>query len=555
VGLFSRQKRDTEDTERDAEPPRPIDPESVDLVEAKAVVAALAQAVGSDAEMRRAILRLQEASGMPHPDNAGATMAAFQEDRHFTTRLWRWLRAVASKANKEGQSDIAARAAYWSLVWNTTVVPNMVGADFISLGFDRPPDDVLKELLEEGGLALAELEDDFVVAQTAEPETVTAAMLRTVFPTTEAAPVQPATEEKGGQTHAESSASYTEGVADAVPDTSRGAAEEAESPSGATEAGNLDALLDLGDRLLQEGDIDGAQGAYDRVEGAGDVRGSLKLAALMEDHREDHEAAEAAWRRADEAGDLNGAGNLGRLLREKGDARGAEAAYRRCVDRGSDRAIADWAGLLFRRENASSEEVTEAIARLCGQHDRFIWHEDTSVIAHVFILDEMKERCDPMAIEAGTRRADEQDSAAGAWHLAWALRAKGDLPEAVAAFRRAAERGFDEAWVKGAGACLEMGDARAAEAMARDGDRAGSATASGMLGAILDENGRADEALEAYKRADAGGDGGGSFNLGIELLNRGDLRGAEEALQRAVECETENAEAALAHVRRLLASQ
>lgn len=127
----------------------------------------------------------------------------------------------------------------------------------------------------------------------------------------------------------------------------------------------------------------------------------------------------------------------------------------------------------------------------------------------MIILDSMIERCDPMAIEAGAKRADEQGSAAGAWHLAWALRARGDLPGAVAAFRRAAERGFDEAWVKGAGACLEMGDAAAVETMARDGDRAGSAGASGMLGALLDENGKSDEAFEAYKRADGGGDGAG----------------------------------------------
>ncbi len=490
------------------------------------VVTALVEAIGSDPAMRRAILQLQEASGMPHPDKAGATMAAYREDRHFTTRLWRWLRVVASKANDEGQSDIAARAAYWTVVWNMTVVPGMVGADFISLGFDRPPEDVFEELLAEGGRAVVELEDDFVVAQTAAPETVTAAMLRTVFPVADPAPAPVATEDK--------------------------ASEEAEPQSDAAETGDLDALLDLGDQLLQQGDIDGAQGAYARVEDAGDVRGSLKLAALFEDHREDHEAAEAAWRRADEAGHVNGAGNLGRLLREKGDARGAEAAFRRCLDRGSERAIADWAGLLMQRDDATPEEVTEAIGLLCGAHDKFIWHEDTSVIAHVFLLDEMEQRWDQAAIETGTRRADEQGSASGAWYLAWALRAKGNLPEAVAAFRRAAERGYGEAWVKGAGACLEMGDAGAAEAMARDGDRAGSASASGMLGAILDEAGRADEALEAYGRADAGGDGGGSFNLGIELLNRGDLRGAEAALQRAVERETDNAEEALAHVRRLI---
>lgn len=551
MGIFSRRQKNTEDGGGNAEP-RPVDSESVDLVEARAVLTALVQAIGSDSQMRRAILRLLEASGMPHPDNAGATMAAYREDRHFTTRAWRWLRAVAIRANEEDQNDLGAMAAFWSFVWNTNVVPNMVGADFITLGFDRPPDDVLKEILEEGGRAICGLGDEFVVAQTAEPNTVTAATLRGVFPGCEDAPVPVAAE--GGSSDARTEMRTTLAEASSSAPTSQDIAEETDLRS-AAEQGDMDAALNLGNLLLLRSDIDGAQRAYEQVEAASDVRGTLKLAALMEDHREDREAAEAAWRRADEAGQVNGAGNLGRLLREKGDVRGAEAAFRRCVDRGSERAIADWAGLLIQRDDATPEEVAEAIALLCGAHDKFIWHKDTGVMAHVFVLDEMEERCDPAAIEAGTRRADEQGSAAGAWHLAWALRAKGNLPEAVVAFRRAAERGFEEAWIKGAGACLEMEDAAAAEAMARDGDQAGSASASGMLGAILDEQNRGDEAFEAYTRGDAGGDGNSSLNMGITLMERGDLHGAEAAIQRAVERETDNAEDVLANIRRLIASQ
>jgi tetratricopeptide (TPR) repeat protein len=183
-------------------------------------------------------------------------------------------------------------------------------------------------------------------------------------------------------------------------------------------------------------------------------------------------------------------------------------------------------------------------------------HKDTSVIAHTFELDEMEERCAPAAIEAGTRRADEDGSPAGAWHLAWALRKKGHLGEAVAAFRRAGERDRNDAWFYGASTCLEMVDTAAVEAMARAGDSAGSAIASTMLGTILDEKGRGDEALEAYERADAGGDGNGSFNMAVTLLERGNLHSAEGALQRAAERGTDNAEEAaeaLAHVRHLIA--
>jgi hypothetical protein len=51
------------------------------------------------------------------------------------------------------------------------------------MGFDKPPADVLQDLLDQGGLAVSCLADEFVVAQTAEPATVTVAMLRRVLPT------------------------------------------------------------------------------------------------------------------------------------------------------------------------------------------------------------------------------------------------------------------------------------------------------------------------------------------------------------------------------------
>jgi tetratricopeptide (TPR) repeat protein len=107
-------------------------------------------------------------------------------------------------------------------------------------------------------------------------------------------------------------------------------------PHRTVEDRTADADLSLGDQLREQGDLDGAEAAFERVEATGDVRGSLKLAILLELHREDREAAETAWRRADEAGDVDGSGNLGRVLRDKGDVRGAEAAFRRCIDGAAD---------------------------------------------------------------------------------------------------------------------------------------------------------------------------------------------------------------------------
>ena len=170
----------------------------------------------------------------------------------------------------------------------------------------------------------------------------------------------------------------------------------------AADTGQTKRALDLGDRMLEQGDIDGAQAAYERAEAEGSVHATLRLAALMEDL----DGTEAAWRRADEAGSVDGAGNLGRLLKAKGDLRGAEAAFGRCVDRGGVRAAIDYAGLVSLRSDASPDEVAEAVAVLCPAIDGFVLGEDEMLVAGQFVLDGIEDRCDHAAIEAGLRLAD-----------------------------------------------------------------------------------------------------------------------------------------------------
>jgi hypothetical protein len=182
MSLFKRRARNIDEGGSGTAGPSPVDSVDVDLAEARAVVVALVQAVGSDSKMRGAVLGLLSACEMPKPSDTRAFMAALSEDRYLTTRPWRWLRAVAIKANEEGENDIAAMAAYWSWGWNATIVPQQTGADLLDIGFDRPPADVLKDLLDQGALAVSRLADAFVVAQTAEPATVTVAMLRRVLP-------------------------------------------------------------------------------------------------------------------------------------------------------------------------------------------------------------------------------------------------------------------------------------------------------------------------------------------------------------------------------------
>jgi tetratricopeptide (TPR) repeat protein len=360
----------------------------------------------------------------------------------------------------------------------------------------------------------------------------------------------------------------------AGPDAWKGA-EPASSPPAyeqptAPAAPTADVEIARGDELARELDIDGALAAFERAEALGDVRGSLRVAALMEDHRADPASAEAAWRRADDAGHVNGAGNLGRVLKERGDMRGAEAAFRRAADRGSHRAGIEYAGMVSLRPDARPAEVADAALVLCRADDCNLWHDDGMLMGAAFVFSGLEDRCDPAAIEAGVRRADAEGSAVGAWHLGFLLRRRGQAGEALAAFRRAAERGEPEGWPRAAETLLALGDSTGAEAAARHGEqlvtspprggipawrlKLAAAGASTILGMILDARGDLDGGLEAYRRADAGGDGTGSFNLGIELCNRGDLDGAEDALERAVERGADRSEAALADVRRRIKS-
>lgn len=323
----------------------------------------------------------------------------------------------------------------------------------------------------------------------------------------------------------------------------------------ADEAGDAAAARQLGVLLEERGDLDGAEAAYERAVGRGDVAALGKLAILIDIHRDDPAAAEAAYRRADDAGSVDGAGNLGRILKERGDLRRAEAAFKRCVERGSVRALADYAGLLSMREDADKKEIVATVRRLCPIADRFneaIENEGNAVLeyaAPVMVFEGMLERCAPAAIEAGLRSADADGSAAGAFNLGMRLRSRGDLQAASEASARAGERGHAMGWVNAGVALSELGDLSGAEAAARKAEEAGEVKGTGLLGSVLDQRGDRDGALEAYRRADAAGDGPSSFNLGIELRDRGRLEEAEEAFAHAEESEFPNSAGARNAVR------
>lgn len=174
MGLFRR--REPTGGEQEPVPASPvlIDPSSVDLEEADAVLTALASAVGSRPLMDAALPRLVVASGCPHPDDDFVQRQALLKDPFMPTRVWRWILAVMLRANQVKRYDISAKAVFWVNVWDETVAPTAEGSTFVLVGFDRAPRDTLSELLSAGTDALTQLPGDFVVARTAEPKVITA---------------------------------------------------------------------------------------------------------------------------------------------------------------------------------------------------------------------------------------------------------------------------------------------------------------------------------------------------------------------------------------------
>ncbi len=105
--------------------------------------------------------------------------------------------------------------------------------------------------------------------------------------------------------------------------------------------------LEEGDRLVQQGDLEGAYEAYQRAAEKGDAAGTASAyAGLVAEIRGDRAEAEKAYRQADEQGDGYGAFRLGLLLSNRGQWDEAQAAWRRADERGYDDPPFDTVALL-----------------------------------------------------------------------------------------------------------------------------------------------------------------------------------------------------------------
>ncbi len=312
--------------------------------------------------------------------------------------------------------------------------------------------------------------------------------------------------------------------------------------------GDLSALVELGLVLERRGEIEAALEALAEAAERGDTYAAFRLGFIEEVHRRNDQQALRYYRAAEEAGDANGAGNAGRLLKARGDLLGAEQAFGRCFERGGIRALADHAGLMSNRNDATHAEIRDVVAKLCSVEDLWIEAESqdrasggderTSAVGGdtsgpLLVFGNMWDHCDTDAMEAGVRAADAEGSASGAYHLGVLLRRKAELTEAAAAFSRAGARGYADGWGSVGSVLFELGDLDGAATAARRGDALGETDSTVLLALILDTKGDLDGSIEANRRADAAGSATGALHLGIDLLKRDDLDGAEKAFIRA----------------------
>ena len=120
-------------------------------------------------------------------------------------------------------------------------------------------------------------------------------------------------------------------------DAPRAAREEPERAA----RGDAEEAVSLGERLEEQGDVAGAQAAYQQAIDSGDAEttphAAYTLGALLQDQG-DVSGARAAYQRAIDSGHAGmapiAAFILGSLLKEQGDVTGARAAYQRAIDSG-----------------------------------------------------------------------------------------------------------------------------------------------------------------------------------------------------------------------------
>ncbi|WP_146064967.1 serine/threonine-protein kinase [Streptomyces sp. SM1] len=257
----------------------------------------------------------------------------------------------------------------------------------------------------------------------------------------------------------------------------------------AAEAGDVNAMVVLGDQMKEQGDIDRARAWYTRAAEAGNADAMYALGRFLYDES-DTNGAHTWFTRAVEAGSTNAMAGLGVLLSEQGDTEGARTWFARAAEAGSPRGMTNLGTLLF--------------------HD-----DDIDGARHWLTC----------AAEAG-----ETDAM---YNLAFLLQDRGETDEARVWYTRAAEAGNTDAMV-GLGSLLREEDPEGARTWYTRAAEAGNTDAMTILGGLLYLDGNTDQGRSWWIRAAEVGEPGAMVGLGT-LLREEDPEGARTWYTRAAE--------------------
>lgn len=134
MGLFSKRPA----PRPPSEPPVVIT--TSDLTQAGQLVPAFLAAVGNDPALHFAGSRIATASGAP----TLAEMAAGKAPSSGVHRPWRWLAAVAERADSTGDDLLVARIALMARFFVTALSPRMALGNHLEMRLDNPPQGVLR---------------------------------------------------------------------------------------------------------------------------------------------------------------------------------------------------------------------------------------------------------------------------------------------------------------------------------------------------------------------------------------------------------------------------
>lgn len=201
-------------------------------------------------------------------------------------------------------------------------------------------------------------------------------------------------------------------------------------------------------------------------------------------------AAEAAYREAADAGSVAASFQLGVILQSRGSYEGAASAYAPAAAGGDKEAVLNLA-ILLAYELGRPDDATALLSELAQLGDARGWLELGMLYAHYGRFADA---------ESVLKQALDDEPRA---HMALGsvLSAMDRHEDALASYRAALSRELEGAWSGVAWELIFLDRLAGAEDAAMRGVSAGDPGAGGVLGVVLRQQGRLDEAAAAFEAA------------------------------------------------------